>query len=78
MGGAIRGSSSGKRLGKSSKLGMFFSFLQRVILVCECGRYQNGKKDTLDPMWKLLKEVDLGERTSFNDLVSFVRETETS
>ena len=29
-----------------------------------------GKKQNLDPMWKLLnKEVDLGERTSFLDHV---------
>ena len=26
-----------------------------------------GKKQNLDPMWKLLKEVDLGEPTSFLD-----------
>ena len=58
--------------------GNVFSFPQKVILVCECGRYQNGRKDNLDPMWKLLKEVDLGEPTSFIDHVSFVRETETS
>ena len=28
-----------------------------------------GKKQNLDPMWKLLKEVDLGEPTSFLDHV---------
>ena len=26
-----------------------------------------GKKQNLDPMWKVLKEVDLGEPTSFLD-----------
>ena len=31
-----------------------------------------GKKQNLDPMWKILnKEVDLGEPTSFLDLVYF-------
>ena len=33
-----------------------------------------GKKQNLDPMWKLLnKEVDLGEPTSFLDLKDNVK-----
>ena len=28
-----------------------------------------GKKQNIDPMWKLLKEVDFGEPTSFHDHV---------
>ena len=29
----------------------------------------DGKKHNVDPMWKILKEVDLGEPTSFLDHV---------
>ena len=31
-----------------------------------------GKKQNIDPMWKVLKEVDLGEPTSFLDPVHLV------
>ena len=43
-----------------------------IILICVCGDDIKlaGKKQNLDPMWKLLnKEVDLGEPTSFLDHV---------
>ena len=47
---------------------------KRTILVCVCGRFlkNTGKKQNLDPMWKILrKEVDSGEPTSFLDHVYF-------
>ena len=85
LGNAIRESSIGTRLGKSSKLGMCMCFPRRkTILVCVRGRYQklDGKKQYIDPMWKvLMKEVDLGEPTSFLDHVYLgctQRECETS
>ena len=45
---------------------------KRTILVCVCGRYEilAGKKQSIDQMWKILmKDVDLGEPTSFFDHV---------
>ena len=58
MGEAIRESSVGARLGKSSKVGMFVSKpRQRTIIVCvrERGRYQIArKKQNLVPKWKVL------------------------
>ena len=44
---------------------------KRTILVCVCGRFKNwGKKQNINPMWKvLMKDVDLGEPTSFPDHV---------
>ena len=43
---------------------------KRVILICVCGWYQIGWKETKNhnPMWQVLnKDVDLGEPTSFHD-----------
>ena len=45
---------------------------ERIILICVCENDIKlaGKKQNLDPMWKVLnKEVDLGEPTSFLDHV---------
>ena len=60
-------------LGENSKLWMSLcTSWKRVILFCVCGWHKKlaGKKQNLDPMWKLLnKEVDLGEPTSFLDHV---------
>ena len=45
---------------------------KRIILICVCGDdiRLDGKKQNLDPMWKVLnREVDLGEPTSFLDHV---------
>ena len=71
MGKAIRESSIGTRLGESSKLGMLIRKPKiRTILVRV---YVDdiklaGKKHNIDPMWKvLMKEVGLGEPTSFLD-----------
>ena len=72
MGTAIRESSCKIRLGKSSKLGMFVRQpRKRTILVCVCGREKMaGKKQNINPTWKILmKDVDLGEPTSFLDHV---------
>ena len=58
---------------KVSKLGMLIRTpWKRVILMCVCGWHIKlvGKKQNIDPMWKVLnKEVDLGEPTSFLDHV---------
>ena len=47
---------------------------ERIIFVYVRGRYQMaGKKQNLDPMWKtFMKEVDLGEPSSFFDHVIWV------
>ena len=38
--------------------------------LCMCGRHKTGLRETnLDPMWKVLNKVDLGEPTSFLDHV---------
>ena len=83
IGKAIRESSIRTLLGKCSKLGMLICKpRRRTISVCVCGRYKTGKKQNLDPMWKVLnKEVDLDEPTSFLDHVHLgctQRECETS
>ena len=57
---------------KFSKLGMLFRTpWKRVVLICGCGWHQMGWKETKH--WSdvevLNKEVDLGEPTSFLDLV---------
>ena len=45
---------------------------KRTILVCVCGRYQAGRQDKkTEPTWTILiKDVDLGEPTSFLDHVN--------
>ena len=46
---------------------------KRTILISVCGRHQNGKQDrhNMEPTWKILmKDVDLGEPTSFLDHVN--------
>ena len=49
MGKAIRESSVGTRLGKSSKLGMVIRDLrERTILVCVCGRHKTGWDEAKD------------------------------
>ena len=41
--------------------------VKKIVLIWVCGWHKlAGKKQNLDPMWKVLnKEVDLGEPTSF-------------
>ena len=66
-GTAIWESSIKIRLGKSSKLGMFFVNREKGLFlsVCVDDIKLAGKKQNLDSMWKVLnKEVDLGEPTS--------------
>ena len=56
--------------GQKFQIGNAHSLKERVsiILVCVCG--MAGKKQNLDPMWKILsKDVDLGAPTSFFDHV---------
>ena len=49
---------------------LFVNRQKRIILVCVRGRYQVGWKENVEPMWKqLMKNVDLGEPTSFLDNV---------
>ena len=73
---ASRESSIGTRLGKSSELGMLIREpRKKAILVCVCERHKKltGKKQNIDPMWKVLvEEVDLGEPPSFLDHVYLV------
>ena len=61
------------RLGESSKLGMSIRTPSKkglFLSVYVDDMKLAGKKQNLDPMWKLLnKEVDLGEPTSFLDHV---------
>ena len=72
MGKAIRESSIEKRLGKSSKLGMFFVNRARGLF---SSVYVDDiklavKTKNIEPTWKILmKDVDLGEPTSFLDHV---------
>ena len=59
-------------LGESSKLGMSLcTSWKRIVLICVCEWHTIGWKDTnIHPMWKeLMKEIDLGEPTSFLDHV---------
>ena len=44
---------------------------KRTILICECGRYQNGRQNRKHEtdLEILMKDVDLGEPTSFLDHV---------
>ena len=72
VGKAITESSIETRLGKGSKLGMFFRnrvkglFLSVYVDVIKLA----GKKQIIDPMWNVLvKGVDLGESTIFLDHV---------
>ena len=59
------------RLGEGFQLGMLIRTpWKKVTLVCVCGWHQNGWKEKINPMWKVLnKEVDLGKPTSFFDHV---------
>ena len=75
MGKANRESSSRTRLGKSSELGMFICQpSKRTILLSV---YVDdiklaGKKQNISPTWKIpMKDVDLGEPTSFLDDMYF-------
>ena len=47
---------------------------KRTIPTCVCGRYQTGRQtENMEPTWKILmKDVDLGEPTSFLDHVFWV------
>ena len=68
MGKAIRESSVGTRLGKSFKLGKFYVNREKGLFfsVHVDDIKQAGKKQNIDPMWKvLLKDVDFGR----NDIV---------
>ena len=72
MGKSIRDSSIRTRLGKSSKLGMLFVNREKGLFlsVYVDEKELSEKKQHLDPMWKkLMKDVDLGEPTSFLDHV---------
>ena len=77
-------SSIGTRLGESSKLGMFFfSREKRMVLFVYVDDIKlAGKKENISPTWKILmKDVDLGEPTSFLEHVSLgcaQRECQTS
>ena len=61
------------RLGEGFQLGMLIRTpSKRIILISVCGWHKKlaGKKQNIDPMWKVLnKEVDLGEPTSLLDHV---------
>ena len=72
FGKAIRESSIRTRLGQSSKLGMLFRKPRKHFsCLCMWTIFKlAGKKQNIAPMWKvLMKEVDLGEPTSFLDHV---------
>ena len=72
MGKAIRESSIKIRLGGGFQLGWLFVHREKELFlsVCVDDIKLAGKKQNIDPMWKLLnKEVDLGEPTSFLDHV---------
>ena len=66
MGKAIRESSIEKRLGKVPNWEYLFEHREKkVILICMDDIKLTGKKQNINPMWKvLIKEVDLGESTS--------------
>ena len=53
---------------------LFVNREKRTILICACGRYKlAGKKQNISPTWKtLMKDVDLGDPTSFLDHVYLV------
>ena len=58
------------RLGKSSKLGMFIRQpRKRTTLICDVWTITKlaGKKQNINPTWKILMNVDLGGPTSFLD-----------
>ena len=80
---AIRESSVRTRLGQSSKLAMLIRYQRNKIIIVS-GRYQKmaGKKQNLDPMWKIImKDVDVGQPTLFLDHVylgCIQRECQTS
>ena len=62
-------------LGKSIKLGMLFRQLSKGLFVSVYldDRKLSGKKQNIDPMWKvLMKDVDLWQPTSFRDHVDLV------
>ena len=73
MGKAIRESSFGTRSGKSSKIGNAYLQTEKKGLFLSV--YVDdiklaGKNQNFDPMWKTpMKEVDMGEPTSFLDHV---------
>ena len=68
MGTAIFESSIGKRLGKSSKLGMFIRSTKKKpsLSVSVDDIKMAGKTENIDPMWKvLMKDIDFGEPHHF-------------
>ena len=72
MGKAVWESSTGTRLVKSLKLGMFICQpSKRTVSISVCGRYKlAGKTENIEPTWNILmKDVDLGEPISFLDHV---------
>ena len=57
--------------GKGTSRKFFWKQRERIVLVCVCGRYQTGwETENIEPTWKILmRDVDLGEPTSFLDHV---------
>ena len=71
MGKAVRESSIGTRLGKSSELGMFYSMTEKKDCSCLYAWTTKlaGKKQNIDPMWEILiNNVNLAEPTLFLQL----------
>ena len=72
VGTAIRQSSIETRLGKSSKLECLLVNREKGLFLSVYVDFMKlaGKKQNIDPMWEILmKDVDLGEPTSFPDHV---------
>ena len=72
MGKTIRESSIGTRLGKIPNWECFLVYSEKrpFLSVYVDDMKLAGKKTNIDPMWKVfMKEVDLGEPTSFLDHV---------
>ena len=69
MGKATRESSVGTRLGKNPNWECSFVSREKGLFLSVCVKLA-GKKHNIDPMWiVLMKDVDLGEPTSFLDHV---------
>ena len=75
VGTTVRENSIGARLGERFPIGNACSYTVKKgysYLVCMDDRKLAGKKQNIDPIWKVFnKQVDLGEPTSFFDHVSW-------